>query len=111
VYTRRVPSRRATSPRHQYPAGIRRRHLGAENWAVLATLIETCKLHGVNPEAYLADVLSKLVDNWPNRRLADLAPWAWQAAQNTRERIAAGAAPSIAEITPPTIKQAKSRCS
>jgi hypothetical protein len=38
--------------------------LGAENWAVLATLIETCKLHGVNPEAYLADVLGKLVDNW-----------------------------------------------
>jgi transposase len=63
--------------------------LGAENWAVLATLIETCKLHGVNPEAYLADVLGKLVDNWPNRRLAELAPWAWAAAQNTRERVAA----------------------
>ena len=27
--------------------------LGAENWAVLASLIETCKLHGVNPEAWL----------------------------------------------------------
>ena len=50
--------------------------LGAENGAVLATLIETCKLHGVNPEAYLADVLSKLVDNWPNSRLAELTPWA-----------------------------------
>jgi transposase len=25
--------------------------LGAENWAVLASLIETCKWHGVNPEA------------------------------------------------------------
>src|SRR5512132_3723509 len=25
--------------------------LGAENWAVLASLIETCKLHAVNPEA------------------------------------------------------------
>jgi hypothetical protein len=34
--------------------------LGAENWAVVATLIETCKLHGVNPEAYLADVLSPI---------------------------------------------------
>jgi transposase len=63
--------------------------LGAENWAVLASLIETCKLHGVNPEAWLADVLSKLVDNWPNRRLAELTPWAWQAAQNTPERAAA----------------------
>ena len=27
---------------------------GAENWAVLASLIETCKLHGVNLEAWLA---------------------------------------------------------
>jgi transposase len=65
------------------------RSLVLANWAVLATLIETCKLHGVNPEAYLADVLGKLVDNWPNRHLADLAPWAWQAAQNTHERAAA----------------------
>jgi hypothetical protein len=31
---------------------------GAENWAVLASLIETCKLHDVNPEAYLTDVLT-----------------------------------------------------
>ena len=63
--------------------------LGAENWAVLASLIETCKLHGVNPEAWLADVLTKLVDNWPNRRLAELTPWAWQAAQTTPDRAAA----------------------
>ena len=52
---------------------------GAENWAMLASLVETCKLHGVNPEAYLSDVLSKLVNNWPNSRLAELTPWAWAA--------------------------------
>ena len=63
--------------------------LGGENWAVLATLVETCKLHNVNPEAYLTDVLGKLVGNWPNRRLAELTPWAWQDAQKTPERIAA----------------------
>ena len=63
--------------------------LGAENWAVLASLIETCKLHGVNPEAWLADVLTKLVNGWPNRRLAELTPWVWQAAQNTVDRAAA----------------------
>jgi transposase len=62
--------------------------LGAENWAVLASLIETCKLHGVNPEAWLADVLTRLVNGWPNRRLAELTPWAWQAGQ-TPERAAA----------------------
>ena len=50
---------------------------GAENWAVLASLIETCKLHGVNPETYFTDVLTRLVNNWPNSRLAELLPWAW----------------------------------
>lgn len=50
---------------------------GAANWAVIASLIETCKLNGVNPDAYLTDVLTKLVNNWPNSRLADLTPWAW----------------------------------
>ena len=44
---------------------------------MLASLIETCKLNGVNPEAYFTDVLTKLVNNWPNRRLAELLPWAW----------------------------------
>jgi len=53
---------------------------GAENWAMLASLIETCKLHRVNPQAYLTDVLIKLVNNWPNRRLAELTPWTWTAA-------------------------------
>src|SRR3954464_15977183 len=50
---------------------------GAENWAMLASLIETCKLNSVNPEAYFTDVLTKLVNNWPNRRLGELLPWIW----------------------------------
>ena len=54
---------------------------GAENWAMLASLIESCKLHGVNPEAYLTDVLTKLVNNWPNSRIAELTPWGWSTAQ------------------------------
>ena len=52
---------------------------GAENWAMLASLIETCKLHGINPEAHLTDLLTKLVNGWPNSRLAELTPWAWAA--------------------------------
>ena len=48
---------------------------GAENWACLASLIETCKLNGVDPQAYLTDVLTKLVNNWPNSHLAELLPW------------------------------------
>jgi transposase len=52
---------------------------GAENWACIASLIETCKLHGVDPQAYLADVLTRLVNLWPASRLDELMPWAWAA--------------------------------
>jgi transposase len=44
-----------------------------------ASLIETCKPHGVNPQAYLTDVLSKLVNNWPNSQLIKFTPWRWAA--------------------------------
>jgi transposase len=50
---------------------------GAENWACVASLIETCKLHGIDPQAYFADVLTKLVNLWPASRLDELLPWAW----------------------------------
>lgn len=62
---------------------------GAENWAVIASLIETCKLQGVNPEAYLADILTRLVEGWSNARLAELTPWAWAEAQAAAARLAA----------------------
>jgi hypothetical protein len=29
---------------------------GAENWAIVVSLIETCKLNGVDPQVYMADV-------------------------------------------------------
>jgi IS66 C-terminal element len=32
---------------------------GAVNWACIASLIETAKLHGIDPKPYLADVLTK----------------------------------------------------
>ena len=32
---------------------------GAEHWGIVASLIETCKLNSVDPQAYLASVLSK----------------------------------------------------
>jgi transposase len=50
---------------------------GAANWACVASLIETAKLHGVDPQAYLADILAKLVNGWPMAQLDALMPWAW----------------------------------
>ena len=50
---------------------------GAENWACLASLIETCKLNGVNPPAYFTDLLTRLVNGWPQKRIDELMPWLW----------------------------------
>lgn len=50
---------------------------GAENWAIVASLIETCKLNGVDPMAYMADVLEKIVDGHLASKLDELMPWAY----------------------------------
>jgi len=41
-------------------------------------LVETAKLNGVEPYAYLVDVLRRMVDGHPVNRLDDLLPWAWR---------------------------------
>jgi transposase len=61
---------------------------GAENWAVVASLIETCKLNGIDPYRYLADVLSRLVNLRPNARLDELLPWHRAAARDHLQRAA-----------------------
>jgi transposase len=50
---------------------------GGANWAIIASLIETAKLNGVNPHAWLADTLTKLVNRWPASRIDELMPWAY----------------------------------
>ncbi len=50
---------------------------GAEGWATCASLIETCKLNAVDPLAWMTDVLTKLVNRWPNSRIDELMPWAY----------------------------------
>jgi transposase len=45
----------------------------------VASLVETCKLNGVDPQAWLADVLARLPD-YPAKRIHDLLPWNWKAA-------------------------------
>ena len=50
---------------------------GAENWAIVASLIETCKLNGVDPQAYMADVLTKIVNGHLASKLDELTPWAY----------------------------------
>ena len=49
---------------------------GGRRAAVIYTLIATAKLNGVDPRAWLADVLARLPDH-PMRRIGELLPWQW----------------------------------
>ncbi len=66
--------------------------LGRKNWlfvgsdrggraaAIALSLIQTCKLHDINPFDYLADVLRRLPEH-PVNRVAELLPFRWKPAQ------------------------------
>jgi len=58
-------------------AWFARHDKGAEGWAMIASLLETCKLHAVGPLAWTTDVLAKLVIRWPVSRIDKLMPWAY----------------------------------
>lgn len=49
---------------------------GGERAAVIYTLIESAKLNGLDPQAYLRDVLARIGDH-PINRVGELAPWNW----------------------------------
>ena len=51
---------------------------GAEHWATVASLIETCKLNDIDPLAHLTDVLTRIVNGHPNRDIDQLLPWAYR---------------------------------
>jgi transposase len=51
--------------------------VGGERAAVICTVIETCKMNGVEPQAYIADVITKIANDWPAARWDELMPWNW----------------------------------
>ena len=55
---------------------------GGESWAILASLINTAKLHDLDPQTYLTDVLERMVSGTTKANaLNELLPWNWKAAQ------------------------------
>jgi transposase len=50
---------------------------GAEHWAVVASLIETCKLNAIDPEAYLGATITRIVQGHPQSQIDKLLPWAY----------------------------------
>jgi transposase len=61
---------------------------GGQHWAVIASLIATCKLNDVDPNVYLADVLTKIVARHPMSRIDELLPFAY-VKPKVQERAAA----------------------
>ena len=50
---------------------------GGERAAAIYSIIQTCKLNSVEPFAYITDVMQKIAEGWPNARIDELMPWAW----------------------------------
>ncbi|MDF2434597.1 MAG: transposase [Mucilaginibacter sp.] len=48
---------------------------GADHWAILASLIETAKLNDVDPQAYITEVITRIVQGHPQSQIDELMPW------------------------------------
>jgi IS66 C-terminal element len=59
-----------------------------ERSAILYTVIESCRRRGIDPFAYLRDILTRL-PTMTNRQIPEVTPEAWAKAQRTAQRAAA----------------------
>lgn len=61
---------------------------GGQRAAAIYTLIGTAKLNDIDPQAWLADVISRIND-MPVSRLHELLPWNWKPADKTESAVKA----------------------
>lgn len=59
---------------------------GGQRLAAVFTLVDNCLALGIEPYAYLVDVIRKLESGWPLRRLSELTPHRWAAEQAPQHR-------------------------
>lgn len=52
---------------------------GPDHRAILASLIETAKLNNVDPQGYIASVITRVVEGHPRSQIDQLLPWSHQA--------------------------------
>ena len=55
---------------------------GARNWGRITSLIETAKMNGIEPAAYLTATLEAIARGHPTSRLHELLPWATKPASS-----------------------------
>ena len=60
---------------------------GGQRAAAMYSLIVTAKMNGVDPQAWLADVLDRIAAH-PHHRLDELLPWNWRKATVTHAEAA-----------------------
>ena len=65
-----APSRSADSGHYEVPLPE-----GAQNWAIIASLLETCRLNAVDPLAWTSATLTKLAQGHGSKDLEVLMPW------------------------------------
>lgn len=99
---------------------LRREALGRKNWlfvatdeggkvnATFVTLLASCQMHGLEPYAYLRDLLC-LLPSWPINRVLELAPANWRATierPEVQQRLDANVFRQVAlgKLTPPAPK-------
>lgn len=51
---------------------------GGDRAAAIYSVIESAKLNGLEPQAYIADVIARIAGNWPATRWDELMPWNWR---------------------------------
>lgn len=83
---------------------IRAVALGRKNWlfagsdagavraAIAFSILGSCRMHGLDPYAYVLDVLRKLAAGWPMSRIDELLPDAWRPDAATAAATAAESA-------------------
>lgn len=49
--------------------------VGAENWALLASIVTTCKINDANPVDYIAETLEAILNGHPQSNIEDIMPW------------------------------------
>ena len=48
---------------------------GGRTWATLATLLQTCKMNGVDPLDWFSQTLTRIAQSWPASEIEALMPW------------------------------------
>ena len=78
---------------------------GGQRTAAMSSLVVTCKMNGVDPQAWLADVLSRIAAH-PAHRLDELLPWNWR----PRAQSAPALAASISHPTSADVSHGRQPC-